>query len=406
MSAAHIYSGTDTSNVSVHARELRAPLQTIVGFFFAFRMCIVYLGFQSDPRTGSVVNIACIGLLFVAALVYTLGDDRFSLHDLFANRILRWLFAYLAVTALSLLWTAATSITDATVQWAGMVMEVGTILLLIKKPNVEFNVDALMRGFVTGMLFVDAVAWLSPVTADLRIGNEDFLHPNAVGLYSALAFFLAQQLSLKHRAWRWCCLALGITLLRSISKTSIIAFLIAESFYLSREKQIARRAKIKMAAVAALVVVFFGALLRANLEAYVSAGGINQAESLTGRTAIWALVFPAAMEHPWLGSGFYSFRALIPDLGGYQARHAHNELLQQFFELGLLGVFVSVGLYVSFFLAARRDVQSPYRRLIFTILVFVMVHGLTETVSFGFTVPLWIFASMAIALQQPKELAS
>ena len=310
MTAAHIQSGTVASNVSVDTRALRAPLQTLAGFFFAYRFCLVYLGFQADPRTGAIVYIACSGLLFTAALVYTLGDDRFSVRDLFASRILRWLFAYLALTGLSLLWTAAASTTDAAVQWAGMAMEVGTVLLLIKKPNVAFHVDALMKGFVIGMLFVDAVAWLSPVTADLRIGNEDFLHPNVVGLYSALAFFLAQQLSLKHRAWRWCCLALGVTLLRSISKTSIIAFVIAESFYLLGEKQIARRMKIKMAAMAVLVVVFFGALLRAYLEAYLSGGEVNQAESLTGRTALWVLAFSIAMEHPWIGSGFYSFRAL------------------------------------------------------------------------------------------------
>jgi len=406
MTAAPIHSGTNTSNVSVHARELHAPLQTLVGFFFAYRLCLVYLGFQSDPRLGAIVYIACSGLLFTAALVHTLGDDRFSARDLFASRTLRWLFAYLAVTGLSLLWTAATSIADATVQWASMAMEAGTVLLLIKKPNVEGNVDALMRGFVIGMLFVDAVAWLSPVTVDLRIGNEDFLHPNVVGLYSALAFFLAQQLSLKQRAWRWCCLALGITLLRSISKTSIIAFVIAESFYLLREKQIQRSLKIKMAAVAALAVALFGTLLRANLEAYVAGGDVNQVESLTGRTALWASAFSIAIEHPVIGSGFYSFRSLVPSLGTYQSWHAHNEWLQQFFEYGLLGVFVSVGLYLSFFLAARSYIQSPYRRLIFTILLFAMVHGLTETVNFGLTVPFWLLASLAVALQQTKEVAS
>lgn len=405
MTAVHIHSGTAASDVSAHNRVMRAPLQTFAGFFFAYRFCLVYLGFQSDPRTGATVYIACSGLLFAAALVYTLGDDRFSPRDLVANRVLRWSFAYLAVTGLSLVWTAAASITDAAVQWAGMAMEVGTVLLLIKKPNVEYNVDALIKGFVVGMLFVDAVAWLSPVTVDLRIGNEDFLHPNVVGLYSALAFFLAQQLALKHRVWRWCCLALGVTLLRSISKTSIIAFLVAESFYLLREKQITRSLKIKIAAVAVVVIAFSGALLQANLTTYVS-GGVNQAESLTGRTVIWAEAFSLAMEHPWIGSGFYSFRSLIPMLGTYQPWHAHNELLQQFCECGLLGIVVTVGLYLSFFLTAKRSAQGPYRGLILTVLLYVVVHGLTDTVNFGLTIPFWMFTAFAIALQQPKEVAS
>src|SRR6202000_3406524 len=108
----------------------------------------------------------------------------------------------------------------------------------------------------------------------------------------------------------------------------------------------------------------FATLLRANLELYVSAGNVNQAESLTGRTFIWAQAFSVAVEHPWIGGGFYSFRALIPGFGTNQPWHAHNELLQQFFECGLLGVVVTLGLYVSFFLAAKRNAQKPYRGLI------------------------------------------
>jgi exopolysaccharide production protein ExoQ len=402
--AGHIlHSSAQTAAASTHVA--RKPLQMIAGFFFAYKFCFIYLGFQSDPRAGTIASLACSVLLLVAAVLYTLGDTHFSMRLLFTSRILGWLAAYLAVSGLSLCWTGASSVTDAAGQWAGMVIEVAIVLLLIKKPDVEVSVEALMKGFVLGMLLVGAVAWLSPVTSDLRIGNDEFLHPNIVGLYSALAFFLAQQLALKNRTWRWCCLALGITLLRSISKTSIIAFLVAESFYLLREKQIPRPMKIKMAAAAAAVTACFATLLRANLTTYVS-GDVNQAESLTGRTLVWATAFSMAIERPWIGHGFQSFRALIPAFGTFEPEHAHNELLQQFFEYGLLGVAVTIALYLSLFLAAKRSVANNYRGLVFAIMLFAAIHGLTESLNLDLTVPLWLTAALAIAFAQPSEAAT
>jgi exopolysaccharide production protein ExoQ len=383
----------------------RMPLQVIAGFLFAYKLCFIYLGFQSDPRAGTIASLTCSVLLLAAALIYTLGDAHFSMRLLLASRTLRWVVAYLAVSGASLFWTNAFSTVDAAGQWTGMVMEVATVLLLVKKPNVDSSIDALMKGFVVGMLVVGAAAWLSPVTDDFRIGNEEFLHPNLVGLYSAFAFFLAQQLALKDRAWRWCCLALGITLLRSISKTSIIAFLIAESFYLLREKQIPRSIKVKMAAVAAVVIASFATVLQANLTTYVS-GNVNQAESLTGRTVVWATAFSIAIQSPWIGHGFQSFRALVPAFGIFEPKQAHNELLEQFFEYGLLGVAVTIALYLSLFFAAKRSAANNYRDLVFVVMLFAVIHGLTESLNLDLTVPLWLTAAVSIAFAQSSETAT
>jgi exopolysaccharide production protein ExoQ len=403
-----------SSNVASD-RSFRTPLQLLTGFFFAFRFAVTYLGFQSDPRTGSITVLACSALLLVASLTYTLGDNQFSLRCLFASRTIRWLLAYLVMSGLSLFWTSAESIMDAGALWGGMVMEVVTVLLLVKRPNVEDRADALLKGFVVGMLVVGALGWISPTLPDLRIGDYEFLHPNMIGMYSALAFFLAQHLALENRIWRWACLALGITLLRSISKTSIIALLAAESFYLLREQQISRRLKVQIAAVGLIVICAFAALLESYLEIYTTTGSGDQAETLTGRTAIWATAFFIAIEKPLIGHGFYSFRTLIPAFGSFEPWHAHNELLQEFFEYGVLGVVVTVSLYVALIFAARRftaitSAGNPatiraYGRLVSVVVLFAVAHGLTESVNFGLTVPLWLFAVLAIVLDQTSPEA-
>jgi exopolysaccharide production protein ExoQ len=397
------------TQASVLTREsFRTPLQLLTGFFLAYRFALTYLGFQSNPRAGSITSLAIMSLIFAASLFYTLGDDRFSARRLFASHTLRWLLAYLGISGLSLLWTGADSIMDAGALWAGMVMEVVIVLLLVKPPFATERVDALLKGFVVGMLFVGAVAWMGPTLPDLRIGDYDFLHPNIIGMYSAMAFFLAQYLALTEGAWRWACLALAITMLRTISKTSIIAFLIAESYYLLREKQIPRRMKIQIAVVALVVIAAFATLLESYLEIYTTTGNTNQAETLTGRTAIWATAFFMATEKPWIGHGFYSFRALVPAFGSFEPWHAHNEFLQEFFEYGLVGVAITVRLYLALTSAARRytaraagrSIVPPFGKLVSVIVLFALVHGLTESINFGLSIPLWLFAGLAIALEQ------
>src|SRR6185312_6050897 len=180
------------------------------------------------------------------------------------------------------------------------------------------------------------------------------------------------------------------------------------------EQRISRRLKIQVAAVALVILAAFMTLLESYLEIYTSTGSGTQAETLTGRTAIWAMAFFMAIEKPWIGHGFYSFRALIPAFGSFEPWHAHNELLQEFFEYGLLGIAVTAGLYLALISAAKRSatrtsgVNSPaasYSRLVSVVVLFAIVHGLAESVNFGLTIPLWLFAALAIVLAQPKAEA-
>src|SRR6185312_14397314 len=99
--------------------------------------------------------------------------------------------------------------------------------------------------------------------------------------------------------WHWAAAALGISLLRTISKTSIIAALVAESFYLLRWSGMSRKARLGTACTAMVAVASFWGLLEAYFSAYASKG--NQAETLTGRTAIWAMAIVMGMDSPWTG---------------------------------------------------------------------------------------------------------
>ena len=109
-----------------------------------------------------------------------------------------------------------------------------------------------------------------------------------------------------------------------------------------------------------------------------------------------------SMEKPWLGHGAYSFKSLIPLFGSFQPVHAHNELLQQFFEYGAAGVVIVVGAYVSLYRQARRAPKSELRMLALALLLFASVRGLADTANFGLSYPLWIFTATSICLASPR----
>jgi exopolysaccharide production protein ExoQ len=163
-----------------------------------------------------------------------------------------------------------------------------------------------------------------------------------------------------------------VTLLRSLSKTSIIAFLAAEAFLLMRDKSMTLRTKLILTSVAGLVVIGFSGLLTSYFDIYANSG--NSPETLTGRLGIWAFVLNEATQQPWIGHGFHSVWKVIPPFGDFEARHAHNELLQQFYAYGVVGVCMMAGLYGSFYRQARKFAIDPMRTFYYALLLFVLIR--------------------------------
>lgn len=263
-----------------------------------------------------------------------------------------------------------------------------------------------MKGAVWGAIALALIAWCSPTTEDLRLGNDAFLHPNTLGLEIGIATLLAQYLASRAALSKWCGIALAITLLRTLSKTAIVAFVVAECWYLVQSRSMTRKAKLWIGATALLVIASFWSLLSAYIDVYNNTGSGNQAETLTGRTILWTVAFSMGLEKPWLGHGIYSLKALIPSFGAFEPVHAHNEVLQQFFEFGIVGLAIAAGVYWSFYRLARRAQHGELRLLALSLLIFALLHGLTDTVPFGLSYPLWLLTALSLCLVQTGALPS
>ncbi len=390
-----------TMEVSAVRSQQMMPLPGVVGFYFGFRLCISYLFFQSDPQTGAAVSIVLNFFLFAIVVFHSLGAAPITLASTLRVPCFRWVMAFLSFSLCSLIWSVTVSVIVAFAYWCGMAADVAMVVLLLRTGPADRMSAALMKGYVCGAWFIALVAWLSPTMQDLRPGDNDFFSPNAIGFTCAFGVFLAQYLNRSIGRWKVSAIFLSITLLRSLSKTTIVAFLISEALLLLHDKSINRRQKITLAVASILVIAAFWGLIAAYYSVYTNAG--NEAETLTGRIGIWAFVFERSLDRPWIGHGFHSFRNVIPPFGTFEAWHAHNELLQQFYAYGVTGVLLMISLYVSFYRQLKRLAPPSLKPLLFSLLVFILVRGMGDTERFDLSFPLWSIALISLTLALPNS---
>ncbi|MGB6689841.1 MAG: O-antigen ligase family protein [Terracidiphilus sp.] len=386
------------------ARSSTAALPFAIGFYFAFRIMIVVLAVRllgTDARAGAGINLAFNFFFLILVAFCSLGEIQYPLRRMARLASVRWVFIFLAVSGCSLSWTVAASLPAAIAYWCAMAADVAIVILLLRAGPLTDAAYSLLKGYVWGACGVAAIAWIMPAQSDLRLGDEEFLGPNQIGYVCAFAFLLAQYLMLKKDGrWRIPALLLAVTVLRSLSKTTILAFLICECFMLIKDRSMSRKTKLWLFMAAGLVIVAFSSLLAAYFDAYTNTG--NESETLTGRLGIWAYFLGEAMQQPWIGHGFHSVWKVIPPFGSdqFEARHAHNELLQQFYAYGALGVCLFAGIYGSFFRQVRRLELGRVKTFLFALLIFVLVRGLADTEAFDLSLPLWTITLFGILVER------
>jgi O-antigen ligase len=387
---------------------LRLPsLATLLGAYFAARLCITYLFFQSDPQRGAVASLALNAVLLIVTAFSSFGPAHIAPLSPLRVICFRWVAAFLVFSCCSLFWSETASPLAAVAYWCSMASDVTMVLLLLRTEPASEIAARIMKGYVTGACIIACVMWLSPTMQDLRLGNDEFFSPNAIGFTCAFGIFMAQLLLLSGKGSRFAAIFLAITLLRSLSKTTIVAFLAGELLLLFINTTIPRRAKVLILSAATAVVAAFSSLIASYYEVYINAG--NQAETLTGRIGIWAFMLDRSLERPWFGHGFNSVWRVIPPFGPdqFETWHAHNELLQQFYTYGIAGVVLLIGIYMSFYLQMRRVSRPEYRTLFLSLIFFIVIRGFGDTERFDLSFPLWAITLLSLSLapmEGPREV--
>ena len=378
-------------------------LALALGFFFSFRIIIILFSVRvlgTTPRAGAELSLLSDLLMLLVVCFRSLGYAQRTFGSMVRLSSIRWVLAFLVFSFCSLAWSATVSLPTSVAYWCGLAVDVTIVVVLLRSGSVTEMSHSLMRGFVVSTCCLAVIAWIMPGQADLRLGDEEFFNTNQIGNLCATAIFLAQYLTRrKARRWGFAIFLLALTLLRSLSKTTIVAFLISESFLIIADRSISRKTKILLTVAVALVILAFWGLFEAYYDVYTTAG--NQAETLTGRTGIWAYVLNEALGQPLIGHGFDSMWKVIPPFGPdrFEARHAENELLTQFYAFGIVGVCLLIGIYGSLYRQIRR-LQGPVKIVLLSLLLFVVVRGLAEAEAFDLLLPLWSIVLISLLVER------
>jgi exopolysaccharide production protein ExoQ len=399
-------SGLSKPENESHSDSPTMGLPFAVGFYFAFRLFIMLLSVRllgMDSRTGTGLDLAGGYLLLLFVAFFSLGNGRLHFLQMAKLPSIRWALLFLGFSCCSLLWSSTVSMSTSIAYWCGMAADVAIVVLLLRAEPLTRVAASLMKGYVWGACLIAIIAWLMPAQSDLRLGDEELLGANQIGYVCAFAFFFAQYLMREKKARLGIqALFLAVTLLRTLSKTTIAAFLVGEGFLLIKDRSISRKSKILIVLATAAVVAALWSLLTSYYEIYTNGG--TQSETLTGRLGIWAYIFAEAIQQPWIGHGFDSVWKVIPPFGAdkFEAAHAHNELLQQFYAYGFIGVGLLAAIYGSLYRHIRRLAAGPLRTFCFAFLLFVFVRGLADTERFDLSFPLWAIVIVSLLIEQAR----
>jgi len=383
-----------------------SALPILVGLYFGFRLFIMVLSVRllgTDPRAGTALDLS-VDYLFLALVAFgTLGAPRMPLREMTRLASVRWASLFLAFTGASLIWSSTASLPTSFAYWCAMASDAAIVVLLVRAEPLTTVSSALMKGYVWGACLVAGIAWIMPAQSDLRLGDEELLGANQIGYLCAFAFFIAQYL-VREKKEPFVIQAgfLAVTLLRTLSKTTIVAFLLSQGFLLIRDKSISRKSKAFIALAAAAVVTASWSLLSSYYAIYSSAG--DQSTTLTGRIGIWAYILAEAVQQPWIGHGFDSVWKVIPPFGSdqFEAAHAHNEILQQFYAYGLAGICLFAGIHSSIFRHIRRLAKGPSRTFFLAFLIFILVRGVADTERFDLSFPMWAIILFSLLIEQGR----
>ena len=315
----------------------------------------------------------------------------------------------LAWAALSFLWTAMPAKTVPDALRAAALFYAGLLLV-----DAASRLDARWRGLLLRAAAWGLVAAAAAVLVHVWSGGRAAGYSRGATLAGALAVPLALGL------WRvgQRALAVGV-LIFAVAAVLSLHNLAAKTAFAAAALvggiAIVAPRLVRLLALAIPAAMLAFPLLVAQLpDARANCDLLARKTSIVHRMAIWSYTTARIAEHPALGSGMNSAKAMppqhidlfehCPDLPGAAALrdqvllmplHPHNNLLQLWLELGAVGL--ALGLAQLAWLAWRAAGAAPDRFAAGAVLGAAAGLGVVASVSFGLWQSWWLAGAMLVA---------
>jgi exopolysaccharide production protein ExoQ len=236
-------------------------------------------------------------------------------------------------------------------------------------------------------------------------------HKNLLGMNMALAFLLFSVLSINSRTGGWiyrfsAALSLVLVFLSQSATSLVVCGVIAVCLFVRVLYRNHFKALVIVAVSLFAIVIATGGITS---DPDRAAAAIDRDPGLTGRTALWAVVWTMIVEHPYLGYGYGAFwrgnngpSADVWKLSGFEAFYSHNGFLDVWLDLGILGLaLLLLSLLITFRAAFRlgRTTSTIEGSWPFLFLVYLLISNLTEGSLLRINFLPWIlYVSVAIQL--------
>ncbi len=365
---------------------------------------------------------AFVFFLLIAAGVFVLYRRKIGWSQLLSRN--KWIFLYFAYCGFSICWSD-----DTLVCFKRYVKELGNVVMVLVILTEEYPYEALravLRRLTfaimpLSLLFVRYFPELGRAYA--VEGQQMFtgvsLQKNGLGmmcLISGICFSWDLLLRRKKRAlWEDGETIINLILIGMIvyllhmsqSATSLSCMVVAAALFVCGRTRMftenPERVMAWMVTTAFLVLILDATLdIRSQILAL-----LGRDETLTSRTSIWELV-TQMQTNPIVGSGFQSFwtgtrmEELWQEVGAHIIQ-AHNGYLEQYLNLGYIGVTFVGAILLSGLLSVRRHLISDYppAMLRLCIIVAAVLYNYTEASFYGLN-DMWILLLIA-CIDIPNE---
>jgi O-antigen ligase len=380
-----------------------------LAYYAMIRLVFDVLSFEK----GAIRFVLNVVFLIAAFLIYVKNTKYFNPHN-----SKKWpygvycIIAYFIWSGISFFWGSSegfhTQGYDSTLfyfaQWSNYIIELISVLFIFRLAPIKDLAMSYLKGLEMGgfiLAFVYLVYWLFTSKTGRLAADYDtqagVIHPTMLALKLSISFLCTLHLYFIRenktvldllRVLIGGTIMLFITLM-TIGKAAMIGLALATIFYILHSP-LRFQQKLFWSSLFGLVALTAMPFISGYISHYIEHGDL---QDLSGRTELWEKTWQGIQEKPWFGHGINSpFPTLwwnAKKLG--HSGQAHNEYLNSLYQLGVVGVFIFLSIYLSLLFNAFKSLKyAKFRKhssLCISLFIVIFVNSMAHSFPVGFCVP-------------------